>query len=508
MAESRLQKSKRNMAHGLLFQAVYLVLNFVTRILIIRYMGMDTLALNGLFTEVLSVLNLAEMGVGTAITYSLYKPLAENDTDKISAIVQLFKKMYYGIAAFVFIAGVSLIPFLPKLITNINIDFSYLVLIYMLFLIESSVSYCFSYKLILLIADQKGYIQSKHAIINRVVFFFINLPVLVILRNYTLYLTIEIVRSLTFYILLSREAEKIYHFKDMKKVKLPKEEEKSIFRSIRQMFVGKLSNKVLNSTDNILISSLISTTVVGVYGQYSMFINGFLRLFSQVNESITGSIGNLIAVENKEKSYSVLRNVTYLFFVSASVCACCLLSGINPFLAFVVGKEYFLEMPVLMVVVSNMFFEILKMPLWTFFYTTGMFKDDQYISMAGCILNLIVSIVLTKKIGLAGIFVGTFLSLLLMYVLKLYVLYDKEYSEIEDVSWLNGLLDSIIYFALYFAELFIVSKVIVNINLFGNVLDVFTRVILAFMTVLLFSVVPFIKTSRFEYVLYFAERRK
>lgn len=494
---NRIASSVKNMSFGMMYQIMYLILNFVVRFSIIKFLGVTALSLNSLFTEVLGVLSLAEMGVGTAITYSLYKPLAEDDHTQIIKLMNFFKKAYHLITAFMLVTGLALIPLLPYIVTKVDVNNTYLIFIYILFLLQTCVSYINSYKALLLVADQKTWVQAKINLIVRALFFLGSLLIIIFIKNFTLYVINEVLYNAVFYFTVAKVTDKMYPYLNGKD-KLSKQETKEIMTTVRQTFVGKLSNRVLNSTDNILISMLVGTNLVGVYSQYSMFVNGFLRLFSQVNESVVGSIGNIIAVESKDKSKQTFNRLNYIFFVMGSFCSICLFAGINPFLTGVVGKSYLLENSILIMVVINMFFETFKMPLWTYFTAAGLFKYEQKISLVGCFINLITSIILGKMCGMLGIFIGTFVSLLYMFINKIIIL-DQSHFESESKTLI---IDTIKYLCVFTIELIITYVVCYKVSfaIDNAFLEFMIKVLIGGVIACVFSGLLFLKTDNFKYL--------
>ena len=492
----RVNKSLKNMQYGMVYQIMYLILNFVVRFSIIKVLGVTALSLNGLFTEILSILSLTEMGVGTAITYCLYKPLAEENHTKIAQLMNLFKKAYHIITLVMLVLGLSLIPVLPHIVTKVEVSRSYLNTIYILFLLQTCASYINSYKALLLTADQKSWVQAKTNIIVRSIFFAGSLGIIYITHNFVLYVTNEMLYSLVFFFIVGSQVDKMYPYLK-NSTQLSQQETKAILTKVKQAFVSKLSNRVLNSTDNILISILVGTNLVGIYSQYSMFINGFMRLFSQVNEAIVGSIGNIIAVETKQKSQQALNRLNYLFFIFASISSVCLYAGINPFLKGVVGKNYLLGNTVLTIVAINMFLETLKMPLWTYFEASGLFKQNQQISFIGCILNIITSIILGKKLGMLGIFIGTFLSVSYMIIHKIIIL---EYQEFSNTS--TALTKQYFKFTLTFILETMIIHFICNFTFSNAFFEFILKVSIGMVTTGIFSLFVFSKTEEFKYFLW------
>lgn len=465
--DGRLKKSKRNLYYGILYQVSYVFLNFITRMVMIRSIGMTSVSLNGLFSEVLSVLSLAELGIGSAIVYSLYVPLALGDTKKVTKIMNLYKISYRAIAGVIAIIGILLSPFIPRLITNTVIDNHYLIFVYFLFLTQTSTSYLFSYKASLLNADQKSYVVSIQTMITRVIFFFLNIACLVLFRNFMLYLILDILQTLMTNIFISRKVDEMYPYVKGTD-KLNSEERKAIFSNIKHLFIGNLSGKITNSSDNILISLLVGTNFIGPYSQYSMFINGIMRLFNQACGSITGSVGNLLATESHMKCKQTFENISFIFFMAASTCACCFYVLINPFLSIFIGHDYIMSDRIVYVLSVNLFFSILKMPLWTFVNASGLFKIDKYISIIGSSLNLIVSIILGMNYGITGIFIGTLISLIIQSFLKLELFYKvflEDSGKRVIIQWIS-------YFILCVVEL-ILCKQIIELFSFGYIIQNF-----------------------------------
>ena len=494
---SRIENSTRNAKYGIASQILYLILAFVLRIAITRNLGIVALSLNGLFSEVLSILSLAEMGVGLAITYNLYEPLAKGDKQRVAQIMNLLKRFYRAIFWFIMITGLALAPWIQHLVNDIQVSLPYLRIVYILFVFQTAAGYLFSYKTLLLTADQNAYVQSKLNLIWRSIFFGISLVAVVVLKNYIVYLISESMFYLVFYWICDRKISKMYPYLSADE-QLPDEDKKKILTGVKQMFVGKLSNKILNSTDNILISLLVGTSFVGIYSQYSMFTNGFLRLFSSLNESIVGSVGNLIASESAEKVRKTLEQSTYLFFLAAIFCGSCLYAGIDPFLKAVMGRDYLLPRAVIALAVLNMMYEALKMPLWTFFAAAGLFREDQWISLSGAILNVIVSIWWGKLSGMTGIFAGTFVSLLLMQICKAAVI-ARRFPDGKS-AW-KALRKWAIYLALFVLALRLNDWVAlwVSIQVMSGIAEFAIRVIVAALVSLALGILPFMRTEEFTY---------
>lgn len=492
--DGRLKKSKRNLYYGILYQISYVFLNFITRMVMIHSIGMTSVSLNGLFSEVLSVLSLAELGIGSAIIYSLYVPLALDDTKKVTKIMNLYKTSYRAIAGIIAVIGILLSPFIPRLITNTVIDDHYLIFVYFLFLAQTSTSYLFSYKASLLNADQKSYVVSIQTMVTRIIFFFLNIACLVLFRNFMLYLVLDIIQTLVTNLFISRKVDQMYPYVKGTD-KLSRDERKAIFSNIRHLFIGNLSGKITNSSDNILISLLVGTNCIGPYSQYSMFTNGIMRLFNQVCGAITGSVGNLLATESHMKCKQTFENISFIFFMAGSTCGCCFYVLINPFLTVFIGHDYVLTDMIVYVLSVNLFFSILKMPLWTFVSASGLFKIDKYISIIGSSLNLIISILLGMNYGIAGIFTGTLISLLVQSFLKLELFYKGFLGKAGKravVRW-------ILYIVLCAAEFILCQRLARSLSFSHVITDIIVKSFLSMVLPLFMNIIIFHKSEEFTY---------
>lgn len=420
----RTEKSVRNVKFALMAQIVTIALSFITRTCLVRVLGIEAVALNGLFTQVIAAISLAEMGAGTAIVYNLYKPLAEGDHEKVSQLMNLFRTAYWIIAAATLIIGIILIPWLPYLITDITYDISYIRIVYLMFIFQSSVSYLFSYKIALMQADQNGYIYTRIYTVFKLVGTILILIVLVISKKYLVFLGANIILAVVTDAYASGVAQKKYPYID-KHAKLPKEEKRNIFSNIRNLFIMQFAGRVVDSTDNILISSMISTILVGLYSNYMVVIGVFKALADKIMIAAAPSMGNLFVTDDTENKEKTLYRLTFVFYIFASIAAVGTYACIQPFVTLWLGREYLLGLPVVFVLCFLYFVAIIYEPLKNAMYLTGYFAIGRNISFVSAITNLIVSVILGRRIGLIGIFIGTMSTYVIEIITKTYYLFKK-----------------------------------------------------------------------------------
>lgn len=411
-----------------------ILLGFGSRTIFIHFLSADYLGINGLFTNVLSLLSLAELGFSTAVTFNLYKPLIQKDEKKIAGIMNLYKWVYRVVAVFIAIAGLCVVPFLGYICKDSQFELNYLRITYLLFLGKTVSTYFFSYNSTLITADQKEYkilpITSASTIVCNV----FKILTLVVTRNFLVYLATDILVGILFNAMTAYYVKKEYPLLRDKDTKLDKDERKKIFSDVGNLFLGKLSTTILTSTDNIIISSFVNVVSVGLMSNYTTLI-GYVQTFINAPlYSAQASIGNAVAAEPKEYVYKILKRLTMMTFFVASFSATALLCLSNDFIA-IIWDNLILPMPVVVILMVNSFLQMIKQPLWITLNTCGLFKKDKYISLAGALCNLIVSLVLVQFWDISGVIWGTIISQLLQMILKARLLF-KDYFQESCVKYL------------------------------------------------------------------------
>ena len=491
----RTQRTIKNVTVGLFFQFTSMATGFVLRTVMLGALGITAVSINGLFTEVLAMLALAELGIGSAITYSLYKPLAEKNYLLVGQYMNLYKKAYRCICIAIIVIGASLLPFIQYIIKDVDLDLSYIRFIYSLFVIQSASTYLFSYKTSLIIVDQKRYIESTVAIITKVVSLIISIIVLNTTKNYVLYLIFVIIVGLCQNICYSIIADRMYPCLK-EKSKLSKEETKNTFKNIKNMFIAKLSSKITNSTDNILISAIVSTISVGMYSNYALIINACRGIIDQFGFSVSASIGNLVATETTSRVEYILKCMTYFVFLTGIFIGACLYVVITDIVTMWLGAEYQLSEVVVFVCMVNFVLYTMREPLWQVTTLTGLFKENSIISIIACVANLVISILIGLKYGMVGVFLGTTFTFLLQISLKTYFLYTRRFNDKPRKYYLKfyG------YFILAVATMIFSSWVCSMIQFENLFISIIIKLCISFAICVLVGVVPFIKTKEFNYL--------
>ena len=405
--KGRLENSLRNSVSGLITQGCNALMGLVTRTFFIRCLSAEYLGVNGLFSNILMVLSLADMGIGSAIVYSLYKPIANNDERKIAQLLNLYKTAYRRIGAVIALLGVSIIPFLGYITKN-QTDIDHLTLIYLLFLSNTVLSYFFSYKRSILSADQMERVISRFTLAYQIIRNVLQIISLEIFKNYIVYLCIQITclflenLSISLYVDRKYSFLKVYH-----KEKLDKEDQRTIFDNIKALFIYKIGSTALDGTDNIIISRFDGVISVGLLSNYSLITGALQAFIFKVSHALTGSIGNFIAKEDDSRRETILDNVTFLHFILYGLFFVCCWGSLNPFILVWAGENYLLSGKAVFVYCLNIYIYGMMNSVWLFRSTMGLFVYGRWRPLVSAVINIVVSIFLGKRIGLLGVLLGT-----------------------------------------------------------------------------------------------------
>lgn len=409
---SRTVSSAKNMVFAVLGQISKELLAFIVRTVFIRMLAVEYLGVNGLFTNILSFLSLAEMGIGSALVFAMYKPMADHDEVKLQQLMGVYKTAYRIVGCAVLVIGFSLTPFLDFFIKD-KPDLPDLELIYILYVINTGSTYFFAYKGSIFNADQRAYVVTNNTTLFTLIQSIARIAILATTRNFIAYLSVSILVVYIQNFNISRLADKQYPFiKNKPKTKLPSGEVKQLLSNIGALTVHRIGAVILNSSDNIIISKYIGLIVVGLYSNYSMIVNAISVTFDMVFNAFTTSVGNLCAREPAEKIYRVFNALLLLNIWIISFCVISLYNLLNPFIEIWLGKEFLLSNGVILALVFSLFMQQSIKVCDIFRTASGLFKQYILFPVAQCAVNIGVSIILVHKIGLGGVFLGTAIAII------------------------------------------------------------------------------------------------
>lgn len=492
----RIRNSIRNTSFGLLTQLIGSMLNFVNRTIFIYALGINYLGVSGFFSNIISVLSLGELGVSVAITYCLYKPLAENDTDKINALMSLYEKAYRLIGIFIAIIGLCFAPFLNSFMKE-KLNIPYIPIIYLLYLSNSVISYFFSYKRTLIIADQKSYINSKNQVVFSILTSVFQAMVLLITRNFIFYLTVSIIFTFLSNRSISIKANKLYPFlKTKERKELKKEDKRQVLKYIFASMTSNVGGVIVYGTDNLLISYFIGVYWVGLYSNYVLILQVVNTFLNTIFSSVLASVGNLNATDDNEKSYIMHKVIMFLNFWLYGFCAICLLNLFNPFINLWIGGEYLLDNKIILIIVINFFIYGMLNSTRIYISTLGLFWNTKYIPLIEAAINLIVSIILLKKIGISGVLIGTTISFLAtVFWIEPYVLFKKGFNKPVSIFFKKYC----IYFIILIATA-ILTGILTNLLYYTTWLSFIGKIMVCLLIPNSIFTLLFFRTSEFKYL--------
>lgn len=427
MSNSRTKNSAKNVTFGFAAQIIVLLINFVTRTIFIHYLGAEMLGISGLYTNILSLLSMAELGFGNAIIYSMYKPIKNKDEKQIAALLNYYRRIYVGIIGIIVVAGCMLIPFLPYIVHS-SLNNRDLIIYYILFLINTVCSYTFVYKTSIINAQQKMYITKVVNVLVLIVQLLAQTIILAVSQSYIAFLIVQICCTLLNNILCSTIADKMYPY-IKQPASLQPSHKKEIRKNVSSIFLYKVSGTILNNTDNIFISVLVSTISVGFYSNYYMVVSALSNIIFIFFNAITASVGNLMTEKDPDKQESIFMQLNYICFFITGFCVVELIAIFNSFITIWVGSDYLMDNNIMMIIIINFYIYTMQNPIWTFRDTTGLFKDAKNDTILLAITNIILSFIMGKICGIFGILLATVISRLLITSWhQPYLLYKKVFK--------------------------------------------------------------------------------
>lgn len=467
----RTENSIKNSIIAIISNILIMLLGFVIQTIFIKTLGEEYLGINGLFNNIVSMLAIVELGIGPAIVSNLYKPLAEGDTDRIKALMGYYKNAYNIISGLVLVIGMFVMPFLNFFVkTNIVFgNFGGIYTIYFLFICDAALSYLYAYKRSIIQADQRNRIINVTHLFCYTFMIVFQIIILLLTKNYILFLIIKISFRVLENILLSVYVDRNYKYLKGKVSKISQEDKENIFTKIKGMIYHKVGGYIVLGTDNIIISTFLGVGMVGLYSNYYLIINSLYTLYCQIFSSLTASVGNLIVTETKEANYQVYKKIMFLNFWIYGFSASALYCMMEPFISIWVGEKYLLANSVLIILVINFYMLGMRSSIGVFKDAAGIFFEDRFIPIIESIINIVVSVILVKYYGMVGVFLGTFLSSLIVvfYSLPQYVfkkLFDKPKRE---------------YYKLYIKYVIItLLGVLCTIGIYNLIITKFTEIIL------------------------------
>lgn len=413
----------RNVLSKAMYAMIYAVLSFVTRKIFIYCLGDTVLGLSSLMTSILSMLSLMELGVGNAIYFSLYKPLAEGDDAQVNAIMKLYKKLYSYIGLAVMVVGLCVLPFLRVLvqreITDNTISMSFVYQVYLIFLADSVLSYFLAYRRNIFSADQKEYIITNTTTIVTFGYTILQILSLILTRNYFVYLLIKLIATVGMNIYFYAKSYKAYpYLREKETLPLSDEYIKNLVKNVKALFMMSISSFLVFSTDNMLITYFVGLTAVAVYSNYSTIISMVNQTFNTAISSMKSNVGNYLVTEGEEDRYKLFKRIFFVNFLITGFTSIALVTFTNEFIGGIwLSDKFVWPFALLIILVFNNFSRYMSEAAGVMLSGAGLYSPYpfyKYWSLTEGVINIIASLFMIKVLdmGVYGVFLGTSVSTL------------------------------------------------------------------------------------------------
>lgn len=415
ISESRFVNSSRNIFFSLLSQVLTMILDIVCRRVFLHYLSIEYLGLSSTFSSILNILSFAEMGIGSAIIFSLYEPIKNNDQIKIKSLMRLYRNVYYIVGFFILLVGSALTPFLDSFVKEMP-NVPYVSLVYLLLVFQTGALYFFSYKINFLNATQQNHIFRKIQIIFNLTKAILQIVAIIVFRNYFVFLGIAIFFSVAIDVFCSIYVSRKYPFLKGKAEKLDEAEMKIIKKNVFALFLYKMSNTLSATIDTILIARMLGVVPAAIYANYHLVITYSDSFFNNVLATITPSIGNLMVDSSLKKKQTFFKTLQSTYYWVSTYLAVGLIICFNPFISAAFGSEYLLEQSVVIALSISVTLTNFQRPCSLMRDSNGLFWYGKLRPLAMAIINLGTSILLTYWFGIIGVVIGTIISKIATFV--------------------------------------------------------------------------------------------
>lgn len=490
MGNTRTENTKKNIIWSYSDYFLNICFQFFSRTVIVNAFSSDYLGLSSLFSSILQVLNMAEMGFASAVIYNMYKPIAKNEISKVCCFLSYYKKIYRYIGISIICVGMALIPFLPKLIkggwpSDINIY-----ILYVLYLINTGISYLlFAYKSSLLTALQRVDLIKKIYLSVNILQYTSQLFIIAVFRDYYLFVTALVVGTAVKNIMTAIITGK-YYPEYVTKGELDKESKKDILNKVKGLLIGNISNVSYNTFDSIIISAFLGLSSVAIYNNYLTVYNGIASIVGLLRGAMQSSVGNSVAVESIEKNYMDIQKWQFIFSIIALMCSTCMLCLYQPFMVFWMGKEMLLPMIDVVLLSCLLFIATVQHAFYLYLSAAGLWLEVKWAYILSTICNLILNILLGKLFKTTGIIIATLIATIVFGSIWQCIVVFKYYFKINVKEYL---FKQIIYFA-FTVFIWLLSFLLCNIITGYSIVTMLLRIVICIFISVCATIIVFRRT--------------
>lgn len=503
MRFDKTKNASKNIVFGVILKLYHIIVPFLMRTAMIYLLGVEYLGLDGLFSSVLAVLNLAELGIGSAMIYSMYKPIAEDDGETICALMRLYKVYYRIIGLIVLCGGLILCPFIPRLISGGVPDGLNVYVLYLLNLAATVLSYwLFAYKSCLLQAHQRSDLISKITLIAHTARYVLQFVFLFIFRNYYYYLIIALVTQLLINIFTALVADKLFPKYRAVGV-LPKPVKDGINRKIKDLFTAKIGAVVVDSVGTIVISAFLGLSVLGIYQNYFYIVTALTGVINIVMTSCMAGIGNSIVTENKDKVFGDFKTFNLIISWIAGFCTTALLVMYQPFMKLWVGAENMFDFSAVICFSAYFCIKQFNTLLNVYKDAAGIWHKDRFRPLVTAMVNLALSLIIVQFWGIYGVLLATIISMLFV---GMPWIVGNLFTELFAKKHLSEFLKQIFFYVIIIVLLCFASYGVCSFVTFDGIIGLAIRLIIVSVIFNVVYILIFFKTKEFKNVLKIANR--
>lgn len=490
----RSKKSFRNIFTGIVNKIVIMLLSFATRTIFIRLLGAEYTGINSLYSNILSVLSLAELGIGNVLMFYLYSALKEKNEKRINSLVFEFRKIYFIIIVVVLFFGLILVPFLP-FIVNTSLNTRELITYYLLYITNSAASYFVVYRTMVLSADQNNYISNICNTFTTFIMYILQIGYLLLFKEFIGYLVIQVICTFANNIILNYITCKKYPY--LKTLKSEKNKNfldiRVLLGNIKATFLYKLSDTIISSSTSIIISVFFGAISVGYYTNYYSIIAYLISFAGIFANGMVASFGNLNAEGNNLTTYKIFRASMLLFSICGAFGSSCYLIVIQDFIPIWIGSEYLMSESLALVLAINFYYVMATNSVWMLRFSMGLFKEAQYSNIIAATLNIIFSLLLGYYWGISGVVIASVIArLITTFWYEGKVVFNKFNKPLKIYLFIQ-----LKYFITTFF-IILISYMFSSLLSFKGIYTIFIKIFFCFITTFIIEIIINVRTEEFR----------
>lgn len=412
---TRTKSSLVNSVAGAVSYLVLMLSNFIVRAKFVETLGENVLGLNALFTNIISMLALAELGLGTGLIYKLYKPVADHDVPRIQTLLRFYKRAYMIIGGVILTAGFALSFFVFLFDKSRVFSREYVGMTFFLFVLDVLASYLFAHQKALITADQKNYIINLIHAGAQIATCALQILLLTATKSFVLYILAKIVCRVGEGLVIHRQYRRLYpdiRLRDCRPI--DREERRDLFHNINAMLYHRIGSFSLSSTSNLIITYFVNLVTVGIYSNYTLITNTINNLIAQMFQGVTASFGDLIHTEKTEKAIDRFNILYFVNFLLISFCSTSLLVLMEPFIALWLGPRFVLGRETLLLILLYFYIYGMRRVIFMARDSAGLYRPDRYMPLLETAINLGLSIALVGPFGVNGVLIANLISMLVI----------------------------------------------------------------------------------------------